>query len=46
VENNQPTGMYMKYLQRLREQAGFCDDAYWQEHKRNRELQQQPRDAA
>jgi hypothetical protein len=53
-DSNRPVGFYIRYLQRLHEQreraglspaADICDDAYWQERKRNEELKQQPRAA-
>jgi hypothetical protein len=47
---NRPTGLYMKYLQRLhdqREQAGLpepeeiCGDDYWQQRRRDEELKRE-----
>jgi hypothetical protein len=55
VENNKPTGFYVRYLQRIAEQreraglppaADICDNAYWANRRRDEELKQQPRKAA
>jgi hypothetical protein len=45
-DDNRPTGLYVKYLQRLhdqREQAGLpptediCPESYWRERRQNEE---------
>jgi hypothetical protein len=53
--SNRPTGLYVKYLQRLheqREQAGLlpapdiCDSEYWDQRRRDELLKQQSREGA
>ena len=55
MASDAPTGLYMKYLQRLREQreqAGLppasdvCDSEYWQRRREPEELKDKPREDA